>query len=493
MSTGIMQANYGDLQKIATHFGHQAEKSKQLHRSLAYRMQQLQDDGWEGVGSSAFFAEMTQHVLPVLGRLEKAFEQAQQTTREIANLIRAAEEDAASVFKGHSPKVQAGKDKVSNNLDLLHRSTDLLVQEGLKLVLPTDRPNADEYITIRGEGGVKIPLAELGLPCSGYLDGSEEITIKRLSDGTYHLIISRENGIGLSESVEGSGWEFSAQAGLRAKDSYEFSFNPEIPGDLSKMAALATTIGGSDAISRLGVNVPFVAQAAMGLRQLAVESAKDHLMRTNVTLGNGVQLEGKLSFLKQELHGAHMVGFTMQRDSLNDPMTYVASHQISFGTEGAIELARLKENLGLAHNAEIALSVNQVYNSLSPTASQTQLVVTASSQGNLTDSAQAKSSPNGANLPGVEFEVNDAGSITRERTFVYTLNQPAESVIRTLQQGNFDPILANSSHEWSSTTTIEHNHDVKAKIGIPLVPSQELGIEAKGGYATGYEISHNGR
>lgn len=99
MSAEVIQTQYDNLQKVADRFARQAGAQRQMQQRLAKAMQALQNGGWQGKGSAAFFAEMNGKVLPVLRRLQQALEQAQRSTQEINQIVKAAEEEAAAVFK----------------------------------------------------------------------------------------------------------------------------------------------------------------------------------------------------------------------------------------------------------------------------------------------------------------------------------------------------------------------------------------------------------
>ncbi|MCB0202723.1 MAG: WXG100 family type VII secretion target, partial [Anaerolineae bacterium] len=55
--------------------------------------------GWEGRGSNAFFSEMQGEVLPAVNRLRQAMQEASRITRQIAQTVKQAEEEASSPFK----------------------------------------------------------------------------------------------------------------------------------------------------------------------------------------------------------------------------------------------------------------------------------------------------------------------------------------------------------------------------------------------------------
>jgi len=71
-------------------------------------VQRLQDGGWEGRGSAAFYAEMSEKVFPATQRLADALRQAQKVTLQISQVLQAAEEDAARPFRGSTEAEPTG-------------------------------------------------------------------------------------------------------------------------------------------------------------------------------------------------------------------------------------------------------------------------------------------------------------------------------------------------------------------------------------------------
>ncbi len=100
MSNDIIQARYDTLASVASRFGGQAQSNQELLARLRQVMRQLEGDGWQGRGSTAFFAEMDGEVLPAMQRLAAALAQARTVTLDIARVIRQAEEEAARPFRG---------------------------------------------------------------------------------------------------------------------------------------------------------------------------------------------------------------------------------------------------------------------------------------------------------------------------------------------------------------------------------------------------------
>ena len=80
MSSDVIQANYEALESIAARFGQQSEMIAAMYGRLRQAVQALEQGGWEGQGSSAFFAEMDGTIYPALQRLINALEEAQSTT-----------------------------------------------------------------------------------------------------------------------------------------------------------------------------------------------------------------------------------------------------------------------------------------------------------------------------------------------------------------------------------------------------------------------------
>lgn len=102
MGADVIQAQYDQLEQIAVRFGRQAESTAQTTQRMQQSMRALQAGGWEGRGAAAFFAEMDRSVLPSLQRLVAALQQSQSVTRQISQVMRAAEEEASRPFHGDS-------------------------------------------------------------------------------------------------------------------------------------------------------------------------------------------------------------------------------------------------------------------------------------------------------------------------------------------------------------------------------------------------------
>ncbi|MCB0257077.1 MAG: WXG100 family type VII secretion target [Anaerolineae bacterium] len=100
MTNNIIQAQYDELISVASRFGKQTEATRQMTDRVRQSMQSLEQGGWEGSGSQAFFAEMNGEVLPAVQRMATALDRARTVTIQIHDLIKAAEEEASKPFHG---------------------------------------------------------------------------------------------------------------------------------------------------------------------------------------------------------------------------------------------------------------------------------------------------------------------------------------------------------------------------------------------------------
>lgn len=114
MGSEIIQAQYDQLEQIALRFGRQSEAAAQTTQHAQQSMRALQAGGWEGRGAAAFFGEMERSVLPAMQRLTAALHQSQTVTRQISQVMYAAEEEASRPFRGEgaapgpAPAAQGG-------------------------------------------------------------------------------------------------------------------------------------------------------------------------------------------------------------------------------------------------------------------------------------------------------------------------------------------------------------------------------------------------
>ncbi|MFZ2487438.1 MAG: WXG100 family type VII secretion target, partial [Anaerolineae bacterium] len=60
--------DYDRLAEVAAGFGRNAEAAAALQKAVQHSVEALQQGGWEGRGSVAFFTEMQSEIMPALQR-----------------------------------------------------------------------------------------------------------------------------------------------------------------------------------------------------------------------------------------------------------------------------------------------------------------------------------------------------------------------------------------------------------------------------------------
>jgi WXG100 family type VII secretion target len=98
-----IEANYEQLEQLAGRFANQGQSIQQMLQSVRNSMSKLENGGWIGRGSEAFFAEMNGEVLPASQRLQQALEEADRVTKSISQTMQQAEEEASSPFRNVVP------------------------------------------------------------------------------------------------------------------------------------------------------------------------------------------------------------------------------------------------------------------------------------------------------------------------------------------------------------------------------------------------------
>ncbi len=95
----VIRVDYEAVTKIASQFQNEAEAIQQILQMVQGAMTPLQNGGWIGQGSDAFFNEMESDILPAVGRLADALTQAGGVSRQISEIMQSAEEEAGSPFR----------------------------------------------------------------------------------------------------------------------------------------------------------------------------------------------------------------------------------------------------------------------------------------------------------------------------------------------------------------------------------------------------------
>jgi WXG100 family type VII secretion target len=94
-----IRADYDQLEEVASRFANQSQVIQQMLQKVRSSMGKLEDGGWIGRGSDAFFQEMQSEVLPASLRLQEVLDEASQVARNIVQIVRQAEDEASSPFR----------------------------------------------------------------------------------------------------------------------------------------------------------------------------------------------------------------------------------------------------------------------------------------------------------------------------------------------------------------------------------------------------------
>lgn len=93
-----IRAEYEQLASIAGTFATESGQTQQMNNQVVECLNRLVTD-WEGRGGRAFLGEMADIVLPAVGRLDKALQEANTETKRIVDTFRQAEEEAEKQFQ----------------------------------------------------------------------------------------------------------------------------------------------------------------------------------------------------------------------------------------------------------------------------------------------------------------------------------------------------------------------------------------------------------
>lgn len=96
-----VKAEYEQLEQIASRFLKQSEIIERMNQQVRSCMERLEQEGWKGLGAQAFFDEMHSEVLPACQRLQQVLDDGGQVTKEIVQMIRQAETEAAAPFRAN--------------------------------------------------------------------------------------------------------------------------------------------------------------------------------------------------------------------------------------------------------------------------------------------------------------------------------------------------------------------------------------------------------
>ena len=188
-----IRVDYDQLRQVAARFSARANTTQQTHQRVQRSMNHLQG-AWAGLGSQAFFTEMTAEVLPALQRLTEALRRAQAVTLQASRIFQAAEEDASQPFRGNG--TGSGEDaSFPEKTDLLDQD-----QEG---ALPTleERNLVDQLLNLKLPWWLDIGISLA--PGGDLIDLAREQVLNRLAGKEPDALITSLAALGLAADL---GW-----------------------------------------------------------------------------------------------------------------------------------------------------------------------------------------------------------------------------------------------------------------------------------------------
>lgn len=99
MTASRVRADYAQLTQIAQRFASESEHARATLQSLQSKKSVLESGMWIGRGATKFYQEMDRDILPAVKRLGDALGAAQQITVKIGQIVKAAEDESAALFK----------------------------------------------------------------------------------------------------------------------------------------------------------------------------------------------------------------------------------------------------------------------------------------------------------------------------------------------------------------------------------------------------------
>jgi WXG100 family type VII secretion target len=98
MAAGIIQSDDEGMVNISQRFDDQADQVRTVYEKIENQLEVLEKGGWEGPNADKAFEIFRQVLLPAVQRLSKGLDQASTTTRQVAKMIRDADEETKSLF-----------------------------------------------------------------------------------------------------------------------------------------------------------------------------------------------------------------------------------------------------------------------------------------------------------------------------------------------------------------------------------------------------------
>lgn len=94
----IIQFDHDQLPGISQRFGDQADQVRTQYAKILQQVDVLRQGAWIGPNADKFYEVMDNQLLPACKRLSDALDKANETTQQVAKMMRDADEETKGFF-----------------------------------------------------------------------------------------------------------------------------------------------------------------------------------------------------------------------------------------------------------------------------------------------------------------------------------------------------------------------------------------------------------
>ena len=100
MASDRVRSDFDQMKDIQKRWNNEADATKKAIQDLNSKMDRLKGGDWYGDSATKFFNEMDGAVMPALRKLEQALAEANKISGQIAQTMKAAEDECSGVLDG---------------------------------------------------------------------------------------------------------------------------------------------------------------------------------------------------------------------------------------------------------------------------------------------------------------------------------------------------------------------------------------------------------
>ncbi|XSG75947.1 WXG100 family type VII secretion target [Herpetosiphon llansteffanensis] len=148
MAADIIANRYEAVEQAGVRFQKLYDQQVQMEAMVRRTYEQLRGGAWQGTAAEAFFAEMSDDVLPALKRLQQTLIVGSEMATRINQIFRQGEEEAAKqiAFDGNGVSGGTGSGGAASGEAALGGSASALPSNALPAPVSTDKIFTDDYM-----------------------------------------------------------------------------------------------------------------------------------------------------------------------------------------------------------------------------------------------------------------------------------------------------------------------------------------------------------